>query len=140
MGYPQEWRMKVLRASITGYMRVLQKESAEGKPRNRKGVETLKSKRFQKLVGQQEWFRTERETPDAWEVQAPNRYLKGECSQKKKFHKKDTRYIESVMFLPFTPESTLRNRVTKLEEKLGNKTRFRISDVPAIYSGEHTQK
>ena len=36
--------------------------------RNRKGVDSMKQRRFKKLLGIREWYRVERETPDAWEV------------------------------------------------------------------------
>ena len=96
-----------------GYMRILDKVNKGEGPRNRKGSETLMTRRFKRLIGIQEWFRVESEKPDAWEVQEPWDNT-GRRNKVAKRTQKDTRYIESVFFIPHTPESTLRNNLTRL--------------------------
>ena len=125
MGYTSEWREKVLKAATVGYMRILDKVSKGEGPRNRRGSETLMARRFKKLIGIQEWFRVESGKPDAWEIQEPWENT-GRRSKVARKRMKDNRYIESVFFIPHTPESTLRNRLTKLEQNLGFNTRFRF--------------
>ena len=92
--------------------------------RIRKGTCTLMNRRFKKLVGIREWYRVDDQT-DAWEILEPwNR--EGEKSRRwRKSPKPDRRYIESTMFVPHTPGSTLRNRFSKMEQNLGFKTRFK---------------
>ena len=51
MGYQEEWVERVITSSMTGYMRMLSKMVVEGKPRNRKGADTLKNRRFKKILG-----------------------------------------------------------------------------------------
>ena len=68
MGYSPEWRENVLKSAMTGYMRVLSKVDRGEVTRNRKGVDSLKMRRFKKLLGIREWYKVEREAPDAWEV------------------------------------------------------------------------
>ena len=119
MGYTQECREKVLNAAMTGYMRLLAKVESGDAKRNRKGAETLTSRRFKRLVLIQEWFRLDRDKPDAWEVQEPWS-MQGKGRNLKRA-KADSRYIESIQFVPHTPGSTLRNNLTKMEQKLGFK-------------------
>merc|ERR1711954_285231 len=127
MGYTLEWRQKVLQSAITGYMRILHKEECGGTPRNRKGADTLKTRRFKKLVGISEWFRLDKQKPDAWEVQEPWSHT-GKQKQARRRPKHEEKYIESVMFLPYTPGSTLRNKVNRVEERLGFRTRFKFCE------------
>ena len=73
-GYSHTWRKKVLEKALTGYRRILQKESQGISSRNRKGAQTALKRRFKKLVGSQEWFRLEEEDT---EVQQYPRFRKG---------------------------------------------------------------
>ena len=70
MGYSQQWKEKVLKAAMSGHMRILQKVKVGEASLHRKGKETLKARRFKKLVGATEWFRVE-EQDDAREIMAP---------------------------------------------------------------------
>ena len=54
MGYQLEWREKVLRSALVGYMRIPDKVKKGITSRNRKGSQTLNTRRFKKLVGLQE--------------------------------------------------------------------------------------
>ena len=56
MGYPLEWRRKVLQSSMKGYMRVLRKVEEGTTTRNREGYATKSHRRFKKLCGKTEWF------------------------------------------------------------------------------------
>ena len=127
MGYAQEWKEKVLRAALIGYMRILEKVRKKEAPRNRKGAETLTSRRFKKLMGNQEWFRIDNGKPDTWEIQEPwDNSGKRKSLQRRRTP--DSRYIESVFFVPHTPESSLKNRLTKMEQGLKFNTSFRYCE------------
>ena len=67
MGYTMTWREKVLKSTMIGYMRILDRVKKGEVKRHRKGKETLVTRSFKKLLGQQEWVRVKKETPDAWE-------------------------------------------------------------------------
>ena len=61
MGYSQQWRDNVLKATIAGNMRVLKKEERGEASPNRKGKETFNSMRFKSLVGATEGFRVQQQ-------------------------------------------------------------------------------
>ena len=50
MGYPLEWRRKVLASTLTGYMRILADCKKGANTRNRTGASTLKRRRFKKTL------------------------------------------------------------------------------------------
>ena len=124
MGYNQDWRENILKSALKGYMRVLDKVEKGEVKRNRKGVDSMKQRRFKKLLGIREWYRVERETPDAWEVTEPWE-KQGIRATRKIKRQSDSRYIESVFFVPHTPGGALRHVLTKLEESLKFRTRFK---------------
>ena len=70
MGYSYNWRVNMLKSAMIGYNRVLAKVAAGVTTRNRKGAVTLANRRFQKILGNTEWFRVESET-DAQEIMPP---------------------------------------------------------------------
>ena len=70
MGYQEIWRSKMLKDAMVGYTRVLQKVAQGETQRNRKGVCTLLSRRFKRLVGPNELFRLDQDT-DAVELTPP---------------------------------------------------------------------
>ena len=47
---------------------------------------------------------------------------------KKRARGRDERYIESIIFLTFTPEYAHRNRVANSEERLNDITRFKFAE------------
>ena len=61
MGYSLHWRQKVLNSAMIGYNRVLARVANDQTDRNRKGAATLTNRRFQKILGNTEWFRVETE-------------------------------------------------------------------------------
>ena len=71
IGYTEEWRTRVLRSAMTGYMRVLKNVTDGTVRRNRKVGDTLNNRWFKSLVGAKEWFRVDRGDDDAWEIVPP---------------------------------------------------------------------
>ena len=100
MGYGVPWRKEVLNKALVGYMRVL-KQSKIGKTvRNRPGSETAMKRRYAKLCGQSDWYQ---EDPEEMGIS-------GESSvQRRKNTKRDTRHVESVMFVTLTEGGPLGN-------------------------------
>ena len=105
MGYKVEWRKKILRSSLVGYMRILDKVEKGETTRNRKGDVTLMSRRFKRILGIQEWYKVDRDREDAEEIREPLRY--GQRGRKSVMTKSD-RYVESVIFVPHTPNGELK--------------------------------
>ena len=102
--------------------------------RNRKGAETWLKRRYNKLCGKTSWYKLagdyERLQELAWD---PEENQNSRNSNVRKPHRKpDDRYIESVMFVPYTPESQLKTQLTKMESKLPNRTRFRYVEETGI--------
>ena len=123
MGYPVTWRAKVLRSAMTGYNRTLKKVQQGQTTRNRKGQATLANRRFKKLLGEKEWYRVEdeeeTETMPPWEQRG--HWLKP------KFRKgRNNRRVEGIMFIPYTPESTLKTALTRAEANLNYTTRIQL--------------
>ena len=71
MGYSLAWRTELLKGAMVGYTRVLGKVSRGETERNRKGAATLMSRRFKKLIGNTEWFRSQDNQTDAEELIPP---------------------------------------------------------------------
>ena len=116
MGYQYEWRRRILATTLTGYMRSLKKCKETGDSRNRFGDTTFKKRRFQKCIGNQEWFR-----PQLQETELPTNRSRG---GKRMVHQ-DSRYIEAVFFVPHTPEGVLRGNLMKMENGLCFKTKIK---------------
>ena len=70
IGCTGAWRINILRSTMTGYTRILVRVTKGEIQRNMKGTETLTNRRFQKLVGAKEWYKSEPED-DAWEAMPP---------------------------------------------------------------------
>ena len=106
---------------MKGYLKIL-KETKEGKTlRNRRGRCTLLKRRFMKLVGMSEWFRirdTEPETVELMNIRKPMR--------KKK--QNDNRYIEAIFYVPHTPNSTLKSKLTRMKTNLGFRTNVKYEE------------
>ena len=58
MGYDQKWREEVLNSALTGYQRILYNVENGTTKRKRLGVDTYAKRRFQRLCGISEWYRT----------------------------------------------------------------------------------
>ena len=104
-------------------MRILHKDRNGEGPSNRKGKDTLKTRRLKQLVGVSEWFRVDKGEPDAWDVMDPW-VRRGKIGLKRR--KVDNRFVEAVQVIPHTPNSDLKNQITKIESSLKNVTRFRF--------------
>ena len=112
MGYSEEWVRDTLKSAMVGYMRILHRDLEGEGPRNRKGRDTLKSRRFKRLVGISEWSRVDKGEPDAWEVMDPW-VNKSKVGFKRK--KQDQCYVESLVMIPHIPNSKLRHLITRIE-------------------------
>ena len=75
-------------------------------------------------MGASHWFKVETET-DAWEV-VPPWERRSQLATRKTRKGPDNRYIETLFFIPFTPHSSLKQRLTKLEADLGFQTRVKF--------------
>ena len=117
MGYSLEWRKKVVSSTLKGYMRILAFAKQGHSDRNRFGASTFKKRRFNRTIGKQEWFRPHLEDEEIETVK-----VKGGRSGKAKDQDK---YIESILFVPHTPEGMLRSRLLKLEHNLGFENRYK---------------
>ena len=125
MGYSLEYREKVLKAAMVGYVRVLT-QTKQGKTlRNRTGKCTLLKRRIMKLVGAAEWFKV-RETEPNGEFEFKRCSMKGE--KKKNGNGGDHRYSEAVLKIPHTPGGILKANLTKLEQELGFKNNVRYTE------------
>ena len=60
MGYSVEWIRNVIDSSLTGYERLLYRVDKGEIKRNRLGEDTSTARRYRRLFGRQEWFKTKR--------------------------------------------------------------------------------
>ena len=103
-------------------MKILVKRTQGETRRNRMVLES-------KLCGNQEWYRSG--TDYERRLQELDREDHGGLRNglatrrhgRRQHH--DDRYIESVMFIPHTPESMLKPELSRLESRLGFRTRYR---------------
>ena len=117
MGYGEQWRTKVLRGAMTGYTRILHKVTKGETSRNRKGAETLTNRRFKALVGAKDWYRLGKED-DAWELMPPWERAGGPIKRQPSHREHDARYVETIIFVPHTPEGALKAKLSKAEANL----------------------
>ena len=119
MGYTPQWRQKVLTSTIRGNSHLLRRCEIEEATRNRVGADTFIKRRFNKLCGNQTWFRMSSQYQQRLEE-----VNHGLWEENHRRHR-DNRYIEAVMFIPYTPESQLKSRLSALESKLGFRAKYR---------------
>ena len=117
MGYPWEWRNKVLQKALTGYMRLLARVESGGVTRNRKGSQTRVKRRYNKLVGKSDWFRQEEEKDDHLEL---GDRVWPRVRQPEEDKGPQVR-VESVFFVPHTPEGQLRKQFMEVERRMQSK-------------------
>ena len=55
-GYTTQWREKILRKALMGYRRILLEVRRGKTRRNRRGADTMGTRRFKKLAGKQAWY------------------------------------------------------------------------------------
>ena len=122
MGYPKQWRSKVLRSTLVGYMKLLKRVEEGETKRNRMGKETQLSRRFKKLLGNQYWYRVEDKEQEMDELEGTlgRRMTLGPKAKSRT----EPKYVESVVFISHTPQTELKGRLTRVEQSLGFKTRF----------------
>ena len=108
MGFSHQWRKKVLTSTMTGYRRILYRESQGTTPRNRLGKDTALARRVKRLCGKSTWFTKRADTSDRDEIPA------------KKGTKSDTRQqakvVKTAIFIPITENSVLK-KMLQVEEK-----------------------
>ena len=97
-GYSVKWRIEVLAAALTNYIKLWNNE-VEGKGQiNRPDHITKMKRRAAKLVGNSSWFkRLPKKETDQNQTQKPKSETGNPIIQK----------IESILFCPFTPFSEL---------------------------------
>ena len=118
MGYSLKWRLNVVRSALVGYERKLK----SGENRHRSGASSRKSRRVKKLVGQRIWFTKGRKEAEG----------KGNAPGVRKIRKPDGRTVqedvkrtESCVFVPHTPHSELKRRLTEMEKNLNLTTNYK---------------
>ena len=73
-----------------------------------------------RLSGKAEWFRMQ---PDHMEEIEPEDDWETRVRSGRPGSQDTNKYVESVIFVPFTPESQLKTTLSRLEGRLGFKTR-----------------
>ena len=92
------------------------------------GAQTFQKRRFQKLCGQAEWYKVKQEDMqelEPWGYQQQGGRRTPRTSEQESINTTD-KYIESCLFVPFTPESRLKTALARLESRMGFKTRFKV--------------
>ena len=122
-------------------MKVLARSRRGETARNRKGKETLMSRRFKKVLGNQYWFWMGEQPGDeevySGEGLAPR---SGRLQGRKDAHQ-DKRYVESVVLVPCTPEGNLRSRLNRVELMLNYRTRYKyIEELGSTIAQEVVRK
>ena len=125
MGYPLQWRTKVLKSTMIGYMKILQRVEDGEVKRNRMGKDTVLRNRFKKLVGDQYWYRVKEKENDSDDELSGNSRMKWTPGHREGNGNGKQQYIESVVFVPHTPHSELKGRLNRVEQSLGFKTKFK---------------
>ena len=123
MGYTKPWKEKVLEKALVGYGRILTKVRLGETLRNRGAKSTEIQRRYKKLCGNTGWFRDELETGECTESE--------DTSQRQKRWRKaqNQRRVESVMFIPLTKGSELKQRLNEMECNIPFKSKFKYQEV-----------
>ena len=108
MGFSHQWRKRVLTSTMTGYRRILYRESQGTTPRNRLGKDTALARRVRKLCGKSTWFTKKTDTTDS-DVLPARKGTKRDARQQEKV-------VETAIFIPITEDSVLKKRLQE-EEK-----------------------
>ena len=107
MGYPQSWRESTLQKALIGYMKVLSKVQKGETRRNRLAKCSEMSRRYKRLCGQTNWYREETDENEVSETPMYRRQAKRKT--------RDTRRIESIIFIPLTRNGKLKAKLTEQE-------------------------
>ena len=73
MGYAHTWKKRILKTTMVGYMKVLARVKRGETSRNRKGKETMTSRRFKRLLGNQYWYRMGEQKVDGASIREDSR-------------------------------------------------------------------
>ena len=120
-GYGVDWRERVLASALLGYERILDKERRGTCSRNRSGATTFKSRRAKRLAGAKTWFQDKDKEEPVHNTNAGPHRRPGPPP-----HKKEKHLYESICFVPLTKNSTLRKRLTKVEDGLNQPSRVKF--------------
>ena len=110
-GYSKKWREQVLEASVTGFERILKGEKEGTGSLHRSDKSTRKIRRWKNLCGKSQWFQPAgtKSADQQTGKRGKKRKREGEGSQTE---------IESILYVPYTPDSELRKRLQKVEDSL----------------------
>ena len=109
-GYSKQWRQQVLEDALTGYKRFWAMEHEGTGHVNRPEGATANKRRAERKVGKSTWF-----------MKPPNKNnkVKVSCNStfkvKTKCRSKVPNKTETVLFIPFTPNSSLKRKLQEAE-------------------------
>ena len=107
-GYKEDWRSKVLESAMVGYEKMLRSEKTGQGYVNRPESHTKLKRRWNRLVGKHNWFKTDKNSqPPRSEYHG-----KGTVTRRSKVE------IEGVLYVPYTPQGTLKRSIQKAEDCL----------------------
>ena len=116
-GYSLEWRMKILDAAFKGYSKIWTLEATGCGHVNRPKHVTKVKRRAQRLEGSNNWFKGQNQG------QMSTNAMPNQTNRKKKV----IQPTESVLFIPYTPNSSLKKVLTSLERQInGNRKVGRV--------------
>ena len=94
-----------MESTWTGYERILSAQvKGEGRI-NRPGHASVSLRRWKRLCGRTQWFQPQKRKPVDASMENPRK------RQKVDKEKEEERKVESILYVPFTPFSTLRKQV-----------------------------
>ena len=120
-GYSQQWRESVLSAAVVGYRRIWNSEVNSKGYVNRPDHVTKSKRRAAKLTGNSTWFqKTKQNTEDPTRTQIEHHQHQRKQQKKRTPAPNKPREvkIESVLFCPFTPNSTLKKQLQQEEDRI----------------------
>ena len=109
-GYSLKWRKEVLQDAIKGYTRIWQLEVDQKVHVNGPEWASANKRRAQKLVGKATWFIKPKSDMKVTQI----RTSMSRSSKKDRIPNK----VESVLFIPCTPNSELKNQLTEVERTI----------------------
>ena len=117
-GYSKQWRQQVLEDALTGYKRFWAMEHEGTGHVNRPEGATANKRRAERLVGKSTWF-----------MKPPNKNnkVKVSCNStfkvKTKCRSKVPNKTETVLFIPFTPNSELKRKLQEAESFINGRNK-----------------
>ena len=123
MGFSTKWKRNVFMSALCGYTKICRSET-----RNRPGASSRMKRRRKKLVGDSDWFSKTQNGRQKEHKEHPGVHRKHKQMNKDEQVIKNKSVVESVMFIPHTPGSTLKNELNKMEEALNFTGRVRYCE------------